>query len=64
MSGKKEFSGTSPSEVVWGNAAAMRVLQTDEVDLIITSPPYFPEDIVEFLKAPKKHQHEVEKVLD
>ena len=58
---KQEISPTS-FHVVQGNAANMRFVRDSEVDLIITSPPYFPDDIERMLVKPKTEQNQYEDV--
>lgn len=56
-------NGAVPNyQVVQGSAAKMRFVRDAEVDLIVTSPPYFPEDVEELLKKPKAEHDQFEHV--
>ncbi len=49
-------------QVVQGSSANMRFIRVAEVDLVITSPPYFPTEVEEFLKKPRTEHSEFKRV--
>jgi DNA modification methylase len=49
-------------QVVQGSAAKMRFVGDAVVDLIVTSPPYFPDDVEDLLKKPKAEHDQFEHV--
>ena len=43
-------------QVVCGDSAHMDILKNEEVDLIVTSPPYFKDSLLDELKQPRRKQ--------
>ncbi len=59
---QKDNTSLPTFQVVQGNSASMRFVKDAEVDLIVTSPPYFPEDVEQLLAKPRVEQNEFEHV--
>ena len=55
-------SDVTQYQVLRGSSGSMRVIKTGEVDLVVTSPPYFPDDIEPLLKQPLPEQNDFERV--
>lgn len=51
-------------QIIQGSSAQMRYIKDAEIDLVVTSPPYFPDDVEELLIKPKAQQKEYEYVLE
>lgn len=49
--------------IIHGSGANMNLLANEQVDLVITSPPYFDEETEKLLNAPRSQQIDVEKVI-
>jgi len=49
--------------VHFGNSERMDNLATHSVDLVVTSPPYFPASMASLLEAPRKEQDRPQEVL-
>jgi modification methylase len=49
-------------QVIYGNASDMMLIQGAEVDLVLTSPPYFSDETEPLLKRPLREQNEVDRV--
>jgi DNA modification methylase len=47
-------------QLIYGDAAQMDVLGSDETDLIVTSPPYFDDNTEHYLRRPASEQDEVD----
>jgi site-specific DNA-methyltransferase (adenine-specific) len=50
--------------MILGDAAHMDLLRNGEADLLITSPPYYPEDLSETLTQPRQQQRYTDAIRD
>lgn len=50
-------------QVIHGSGARMDLLSNGQVDLVITSPPYFSRETSELLAAPRSQQHRHSEVI-
>ena len=62
MSKKKNLEHAPSAEIIWGDAAAMRLIGENEVDLIVTSPPYFSSQTEKLLALPRRQQTDIDRV--
>ena len=61
--GKRNQSANAMQyQVLRGSSGSMRVIKAGEVDLVVTSPPYFPDDVEPLLKQPLSEQNDYERV--
>jgi modification methylase len=58
----KNKTTTHTYQALQGSSANMRFVKDTEIDLIVTSPPYFPEEVEQLLKKPKSEQKNFEHV--
>jgi modification methylase len=56
------MSAPNQYQMIYGNGADMRIVQDGEADLVLTSPPYFSEEIEILLKKPIKEQQQAKLV--
>ena len=56
------MTGEGQYQLVFGDGSNMGILRNGEVDLVLTSPPYFSDDTEPLLKKPVREQTEVSRV--
>ena len=62
MSKKRQKVAAPSAEIMWGDAAAMRLVGNNEADLVLTSPPYFSTETESVLTLPLRQQTDINQV--
>ena len=61
--GKNKQTGNDLQyQVLRGSSGNMKVIKAGEVDLVVTSPPYFPDEIEPLLRKPLAEQNDYERI--